>query len=289
MTALKEAVIKAVSWFPVTEVGVWVFLLVMFVISWRLTRRIFKEKDQTTRVFRALISLLVFFALSLFRDSFAYFIRHGPMDLFINKAELTARLQKNTRLWVSPEAFEILWDPSKVDPQKLQGLSPEERRRLEADQTTPSIMTESAMRGIVWMAVEYRHPFSFGHHAFSHTEKGTKDLNRITVEETKAMFDYIVLTDPRSELDARPYLKDALAFSAEEVFAEDQMSSASGGKGIAPGSGHPGKTGGTSYPFIQGSRISPRGRVFLVRISATETRVIRADTEAEALKLAPRR
>jgi hypothetical protein len=292
MTAFKEAVIRAASWFPATEVGVGVFLVVMFLISWRLTGRIFREKDQTTKVFRALIAVLVFFALAMFRDSFAYFIRHGSTDLFTNKAESAARLQKNMQLWVSPEAFEALWDPSKVDPQKLQGLSPQERQRLEADRIAPSIMTESAMRGLVWMAVEHRHPSSFGHHAFSHSERGTKDLNKLTVEETQAMFDYVALADPRSELDARPYLKDALAFSAEETLAPDQISSAAdaaGGKGVAPGSDHPAKGGAASYPFIQASRTTPRGRVFLVRISATETRVIRADSEAEALRLAPRR
>jgi hypothetical protein len=101
------------------------------------------------------------------------------------------------------------------------------------------------------------------------------------------MFDYIVLADPRSELDARPYLKDALAFSAEEARAPDQALSAAedaGGNGAGAASERPAKAGATSYPFIQASRTTPNGRIFVVRISASETRVIRADSEAEALK-----
>jgi hypothetical protein len=287
MTALKEAVIRAVSWFPVTEAGVVVFLIVMFAISWRLTGRIFREKDKTTKVFRALVSVLVFFALGLFRDSFAYFIRHGPLELFRNKAESAARIQKNMQLWVAPETYDTFWNSPTADPGKLESMPPDERRRLDAARITPFIMTESALRGLVWMAVEHRHPSSLGHHAFPHSERGTKDLNKLTVEQTQAMFDYIVLADPRSELDARPYLKDALAYSAEEALAPDQALAAAddaGGKGATPRSEHSAKAGAASYPFIQASRTTPNGRVFVIRISATETRVIRADSEAEALK-----
>jgi hypothetical protein len=292
MTAIKEAIIRAMSWFPVTETGVVLFMIVMFAISWRLTGRIFREKDKTTKVFRALVSVLVFFALSLFRDSFAYFIRHGPLDLFKNKAGSEARIQKNMQLWVTPEAYDDFWNLPAADPQKPGGLARDERRRLDAARLTPAVMTESAMRGLVWMAVEHRHPSSFGHHAFPHSEKGTKDLNSVTVAQTQAMFDYIVLVDPRNELDARPYLKDALAFSAEETSASEPASSVGtdlGGKRATPGGDHPVKAGAVSYPFVQASRITPHGRVFVVRVSASETRVIRADTEAEALKLVPRR
>lgn len=293
MAALKEAVIRAVSWFPVTEVGVVVFLIVMFAVSWRLTGRIFREKDKTTKVFRALVSVLVFFALCLFRDSFAYFIRHGPLNLFRNQAEAQARIQKNMQLWVAPEAYDALWNSPPADPAKLTGVSPEERQRLGAARLTPSVMTESAIRGLVWMAVEHRHPSSFGHHAFAHAERGTKDLNRLTVEQTQAMFDYIVLADPRSELDARPYLKDALALSAEEPLAPDRAlgvaAADAGVKGPASGNEHATKAGAAPYPFIQASRTTPQGHVYVVRISATEIRVIRAETEAEALKLATRR
>lgn len=288
MTAIKEAVIRAVSWFPVTEAGVILFLVAMFALSWWLTGRIFREKDKTTKVFRALVSVLVFFALGLFRDSFAYFIRHGPLDLFRNQAESQARIQQNMQLWVAPEAYDALWNSPPADPARLAGLSPEERQRLGAARLTPSVMTESAIRGLVWMAVEHRHPSSFGHHAFAHAERGTKDLNRLTVEQTQAMFDYIVLADPRSELDARPYLKDALAFSAEEPLSPDRTPAAAaddaGGKGAASGNNHSTKTGVSPYPFIQASRATPQGHVYVVRISATETRVIRAETEAEALQ-----
>jgi hypothetical protein len=287
MTAIKEAVIRALSWFPVTEAGVVLFLIVMFAISWRLTGRIFREKDKTTKLLRALVSVLVFFALSLFRDSFAYFLRHGPLDLFKNKAESEARIQKNMQLWVTPEAYDSFWSSPAADPRKMEGLSPDERRRLTAARITPAVMTESATRGLVWMAVEHRHPSSVGRHAFPHSERGTKDLNGFTVAQTQAMFDYIILVDPRNELDARPYLKDALAFSAEEALASEQTSSATddaGGKGTALGSDVSAKAGAVSYPFIQASRTTPQGRVFVVRVSATETRLIRADSEAEALK-----
>ena len=287
MTAFKEAVIRAVSWFPITEAGVVVFLIVMFAISWRLTGRIFREKDKTTKVFRALVSVLVFFALGLFRDSFAYFIRHGPLELFRNQAESAARIQKNMQLWVAPETYDAFWNAPTAGPGKLESMSPDERRRLDAARITPSIMTESALRGLVWMAVEHRHPSSLGHHAFPHSERGTNDLNKLTVEQTQAMFDYIVLADPRSELDARPYLKDALAYSAEEALALDQALAGAddaNGKEAVPGSEHSAKARAASYPFIQASRTTPRGRVFVIRISATETRVIRADSEAEALK-----
>lgn len=288
MAALKEAVIRAVSWFPVTEAGVAVFLIVMLAVSWRLTGRIFREKDKTTKVFRALVSVLVFFALCLFRDSFAYFIRHGPLNLFRNQAEAQARIQQNMQLWVAPEAYDALWNSPPADPVKLAGLSPEERQRLEATRLTPSVMTESAIRGLVWMAVEHRHPSSFGHHAFAHAERGTKDLNRLTVGQTQAMFDYIVLADPRSELDARPYLKDALALGAEEFLSPDRTPDVAaddaGGKGAASGNNRAAKAGSSPYPYIQASRATPQGHVYVVRISATETRVIRADTESEALK-----
>ena len=291
MTALKETVIRAVSWFPITEVGVVLFLIVMFVIAWRLTGRIFREKDKTTKIFRGLVSVLVFFALGLFRDSFAYFIRHGPLDLFKNQAESEARIRKNMLLWVEPDAYEAFWSSSAADSRKPEGVSPDERRRLEAARVTPAVMVESAFRGLVWMAVEHRHPSSFGHHAFSHVEKGTKDLNRISVEQTQAMFDYITLVDPRNELEARSYLKDALAFSAEEALPPDQALAIAdgGGKEGASGSAEAAKAGGVAYPLVQGSRTTAHGRVFLVRISATETRVIRAKSEAEALRLAARR
>ena len=289
MTAFKEAVIRAVSWFPVTEAGVGLFLIAMFYIAWRLTGRIFREKDKTTKIFRALVSVLVFFALALFRDSFAYFIRHGPLDLFKNQAEADARIQKNMQLWVAAEAYDAYWNSPPLDPRKLAGMSPEERGHVEAARITPAVMTESAMRGLVWMAVEHRHAGLLGRHAFPHAERGTKELNQLTVEQTQAMFDFIVLIDPRSELEARPYLRDALAFSTDEPLAVDQASSGgagSDGTAAVPGGDRAGKAGAASYPCIQASRTTPTGRVFIVRMSATVTRVVRADSEAEALRIA---
>jgi hypothetical protein len=100
------------------------------------------------------------------------------------------------------------------------------------------------------------------------------------------MFDYVLTVSPRSESDARPYLADALAYCSEATAPVHP--------GIAPVHPDPGTAPGAPavkpeaglYPFVQASRVTPRGRAFVIRLSATQTRVIEAGSEEEALRIA---
>jgi hypothetical protein len=127
------------------------------------------------------------------------------------------------------------------------------------------------------MALEHRNPSKFGRMAFPHAERGTRVLNDLTAPQAQAMFDYILIVSPLAEPDIRPCLNDALAFCLEAT--EPAVPGAASGEPAANPDARP-------YPSIEASRETSRGRAFVVRLSATETRVIEAGSEEEALKAA---
>ena len=273
---MNENLRLAIQWFPSSPGGVVLLLLLVLGISWWLTGRFFKERDLTTLIFRGLGSLLICFAIGLFNRSLISYLRQGPLAPVIEtKEEKEHRLRENLQQWVTPAACDACLKPTAPDPRKLQTMSPAERKEFDASQVTPEILRESAMRGLTWMALEHRQPSPSKRTGFPHSERGTKVLNNLTVSQVQAMFDYIQWVSPRSEPEARPYLADALAYSREAMARPAAPVDEPAGKAAAP-----------LYPRIDASRPTQHGRAFVVRLSPTETRVIEAGSEEEALKKA---
>jgi hypothetical protein len=148
---------------------------------------------------------------------------------------------------------------------------------------TPAVLAESAVRSLIWMALEHRQPSPFGRNAVPHAERGTRVLNDFTVQQTQAMFDFVLAVSPQAELEARPYLADAFAYCSEATVA------ATPGAAPAAPAAPTAKPEAGLYPFVQASRETPRGRAFVIRLSATQTRVIEAASEEEALQIARQR
>jgi hypothetical protein len=270
---MNESTNVAYSWIPSSPGGVFLLLLIVLAVSWWITGRLFKERDLTTMVFRSLISLLLCFAIGLFQRSLVGYIHEGPLaPVLVAKTDPDKPLQNNMRQWVATAAYEAYWKPAALDPKRLQQMSPAERKEYDDSQVTSDVLVESAVRGLIWMAMEHRQPSLVGRNAFLHAERGTQILNRFTPAQAHAMYDFVVQVSPRSEGYARPYLADALAYCAEVT--------------ARPGDGDAAKPAPVLYPRIDVTRMTPQGRVFVVRMSPTETRVIEAGSEEEALKKA---
>jgi hypothetical protein len=252
-------------------------------ISWWLTGRFFKARDLTTLAFRGLTSLLVCFALGLFDRSLVSYIRQGPLaPVFETKADKGQRLREKMQQWVTPAACDAYWKTIPADSRKPWQMSPAERKEFDANQVNPEILVESAIRALTWMALEHRQPSPFGRNAFPHAERGTKVLNKFTAAQAQLMFDYVLLVSPRSERDVRPCLADALAY-CDEVLSPAEAAA----QQTAPVAEHTAKPLSPPYPpHVEATRLTPQGRVFVVRMSPTETRVIEAGSEEEALKKA---
>ena len=127
------------------------------------------------------------------------------------------------------------------------------------------------------MAMEHRRSPSLGRSASPHAERGTKVLNDFNASQAQAMFDYILMVSPETERDARPFLQDALAYCRESAQAVPV---------VAQSAEQAEKKASGRYPSIVIRRETPRGGEFVVRTSATQTRVIEAASEEEALKIA---
>ena len=268
----------AISWFSSTTGWIILSLVLVIVVSWWLTGRAFRERDWTTLIFRGTTSLLVCVCIAFFHESLTGWINRWSLAPSRDpQAEKDQRLRANMQQWVTPAAIDAYWNPAVIDPQKLAQLTPAEREAFNARQVTPAILVESAIRALVWLALEHRQPSLYGRNAVPHAERGTKVLNDFTVPQVQAMFDYVLTVSPGSEADARPYVADALAYCSD-----------------ATSSAHPGTTPvapavrfeAPQYPFVQASRETPSGPVFVIRLSATQTRVIEAGSEEEALKIA---
>jgi len=279
---------RAVSWFPSTVAGTILLLIVMWGISWWITGRLTRERDLTTTLFRIGASAVVLAAIFYFRDSFTYFVRHGPMMLFRTQSETEARLRQNMPQWMTPEAIAAYWAPPALTPEALKLLPAPQRQAYEATRVTPEVMVESALRGLVWLALEQRHSTrGSGRSPFPHAERGTKVLNQFTPMQAQAMFDFVVMIDPRCELDAVPYLKDALKFCMEPLPTDDPS------KELAISGVHSGEPGNAAaapakskYPFISASRETAGRKFYIVRLSAAQTKMIEAASEEEALRKA---
>ena len=268
----------AISWFPTTIGGILLFLILLMAVSWWLTGKAFRERDWTTLIFRGMTSVLVCVCIGLLHESLMEWIHRGPLAPALGtQAEKDQRLRENMQQWVAPAACDACWNPPTIEPKKLVQMSPAEREAFKASHVTPAILVESAVRALVWMALEHRQPSPYGRNAVPHAERGTKILNDFTVPQVKAMFDYVLTVSPPSESDARPYLADALAYCSEATAPVHP-----GTATVAP----PVKPEAGLYPFVQASRETPRGRAFVIRLSATQTRVIEAGSEEEALKIA---
>jgi hypothetical protein len=251
-------------------------------ISWWLTGRFLKERDRLTLAFRGLMSLLICFALGLFDRSLVSFVRHGPLaPVFETRADKDQRLRENMQEWVTPAACNAYWKTTPADSRKPWQMSPAERKEYDANQVNPGILVESAIRGLAWMALEHRNPSPVGRNEFPHAERGTKVLNNFTAAQAQLMFDYIVWVGPNSEREARPYLADAFAYCRETPSGAEAAAGQAG-----PAAEHTGRPPAPLYPHVEGSRETEQGRVFVVRMSATERRIIKAGSEGEALKKA---
>src|SRR5664280_113215 len=278
MMTLPEGAAMATNWSPTTFGGYILVVLLLLAVSWWLTGRIFRERDRTTLVFRGVLSLLVCFGIGLFHQSLVQVVRQGPLAAMVKmQAEKDARLQANMQQWVAAPAYDACWRPGATDPRTLKQMTPMEREEFEASQVTPAILAESAVRGLTWMALKHRHPSPSGSNALPHAERGTKVLNNFTVVQAQAMFDYVLLVSPQSEGEARPYLEDACAFCREAA--------APATRGIAVG-GSVAKPDVGPYPFVEASRETSRGRMFVIRLSATQRKLIAAGSEEEALRIA---
>jgi hypothetical protein len=287
MTTLGTGAAMAISWRPTTIGGIILSLVLLMAVSWWLTGKIIRERDLISLIFRWAASVLVCICIGLFHVSLMDWIHRGPLASALEtQAEKDQRLRENMQQWVAPAACDAYWNPPAADPRKLMQMSTAERAAFEAAQVSPVILVESAVRALVWMALEHRKPSPLGRKAVPHAERGTKVLNDFTVPQVAAMFDYVLTVSPRSESDARPYLADALAYCSEATAPVHP--------GIAPVHPDPGTAPGAPavkpeaglYPFVQASRVTPRGRAFVIRLSATQTRVIEAGSEEEALRIA---
>src|SRR5208283_1162889 len=268
MTTLPAGALLAIGWFPTTIGGVILFFSLLLAFSWWLTGKAFRERDLTTLIFRGTVTVLICIGVGFFEQSLAEFIREGPLNSALEtKAEKDARLRDNMQRWVAAAAFDAYWSPPPVDVRKMMQMSPEERREFEAGQVSLALLAESAVRGLAWMALEHQHPLPFGRNTFPHAERGTKVLNNFAISQAQAMFDFVRIASPNSERDARPFLEDALAY-CREATAPAPPGTASGRPVVDPAAG--------PYPFVQASRETPRGRAFVIRLSATRTRVIEA-------------
>ncbi len=285
MTTLAAGAAMAIGWFPTSVGGIVLSMFLLLVVSWWVTGRFFKERDLTTGIFRGLLSVLVSFGIAYFHYSSVRMLREGPLaKVVLTKEEKEAPLRANMQQWVAPAAYDAYWTPPAVDPRNAGKMSPKERRDFEAWQAGRDVLVESALRGLTWMALEHKNPSPFGRSSKPHTERGTKALNSFTAAQTQAMFDFIVAVKPALERDARPCLADALAF-CHDTAAAASPAAAPGQPPAAPGqpAANPAEV---QYPFVVVTRETDRGRSFVVRISATQTRVIEAATEEEALKIA---
>jgi hypothetical protein len=278
MTTLRAGAAIATSWFPNTIGGFTVLMSVLLLVSWLISGRIFRERDQTTMLFRGMMSFLICIGIALFNYSSVNMILHGPLaDLVKTKAERDAPLQENMRQWVTPSAYDACWHLSAAAPPKLEQSVAAAGKTSDAARITPESLVESAMKGLTWMALEHRRASPVRRNASPHFEPGTKDLNRFAAAQAQAMFDYIQIVSPASKREAQPFLADALAYCSEPAAP---VAAAATSVGLAEGHGN------ARYPFILISRETPNGGEFVVRISPTETRVIQAATKAEALKIA---
>ena len=274
MTIFASGPVMAISWYPTSLGGLILLYLLMLGVSWWITGMISRERDHTTLVFRGMVSVLVCFIIGVFHRSVTDWISQGPMARALEtKAEKEGRLQENMKLWVAPAAFDSCWHPAPPDPKKVVQMTAEERAALQANKVTPEILVESAIRALAWMALEHRQPSQFGRNAFPHAERGTMVLNEFKGPQAQAMYDYVRMMNPRSERDARPYLADAIAYCAENP--------APGAAGTKPAT----KPDAVSYPFVETSRKTAHGRMFLIRTSPNATRMIEAASEEEALKI----
>jgi hypothetical protein len=271
-----------VKWLPSSLGGIILMLSLALAISWWLTGRFFKARDTTTLAFRGLTSLLICFALGLFDRSLVSFFHEGSLAaVFETRADREQRLRDKMQEWVTPAACDAYWNTIPADSRKTWQMSPAERKEFAANQVNPEILVESAIRGLAWMALEHRQPSPVGRNEFPHTERGTKVLNNFTAAQAQLMFDYIVWVSPNSEREARPYLADALAYCRETPSA-----AAAAARQEGPAAVHAGRPPARPYPHIEVVRETEQGRVFVVRMSATETRIVKAGSEEEALKKA---
>jgi hypothetical protein len=271
MATLPADARMAIEWFPSTVGGVILFYALLIALSWWLTGKVIQERDLTTLIFRGIVSVFVCIGVGFFQQSLVDLVRPSPLNSALEtKAEKDARLRENMRQWVEAAANDAYWSPPPIDMRKVLQMSPEEHREFEASQVNPAVLAESAIRGLAWLALEHQHPTPFGRNAYPHAERGTKILNDFTAAQAQAMFDYIRVVAPSSERDARPYLEDALAYGRETT--------ASSGPAMKPAA--------RPYPYVQASRETPGGRVFVIRLSPTQTRLIEAGSEEEALRIA---
>lgn len=281
MTILQAGAPLAVSWFPESPGGIVLVLFLMLIVSWWLMGRVLKERDWVTQVFRALMSVLLCIGVYFFNQSLVELINSGPLaKTFETKAAKDARLRRNMQQWMAAPAFDAYWSPAEADPSKLKKMSLEARKEFQANRVPPAVLIESAIRGLTWMSLEHELGFASGHDPSSHAERGTKPLNNLTVAQAQAMFEFIQIVSPRSVRDAQPYLEGALAY-CREASAPAAPGAASSEPAVKPAAG--------PYPIVEARRETPRGRSFLIRVSATETRVIEAGSEEEALKIAKQR
>lgn len=282
MIALIKSWNVPTEWLPSSVGGIILMLLAILGVSWWLTGRFFKEQDLTTLIFRCLISVLICFALGLFDRSLVGFVRRVlPAPVTQTPEEKDKRLRENLEQWVTPAACAACFKPVPPDPLKLKQMSVAELREFQAGQVNPEILADSAVRGLMWMALEHRQPSAFGRNFYPHAERGTKPLNTLTVAQAQAMFDYLLLANPRLIANAQPYLADALAYCREgapPAEAPGKPEGQVGERSVKPGA--------PLYPRIEVSRPSEKGCAYVVRISPTEVRVIEAASEQEALKKA---
>jgi hypothetical protein len=282
MIALVKSWSVPTEWLPSSVGGIILMVLVILGVSWWLTGRFFKEQDLITLIFRCLISLLICFAIGLFDRSLVGFVRQvWPAQVAQTAAERDKRILGNMQQWVTPAACAACLKPVPPDPVRLKQMSMAELKEFQASQVNPEILADSAVRGLMWMALEHRQPSTLGRNLYPHAERGTKPLNTLTVAQAQAMFDYLQLVNPRLVADAQPFLADALAYCREGIPPAEASAKQPG-----PAGEHSVKPAGPAYPRIEVSRPAEKGRAYVVRVSPTEVRVIEAASEQEALKKA---
>ena len=92
------------------------------------------------------------------------------------------------------------------------------------------------------------------------------------------MFDYVLMVDPRRS--ATPGLVSRMRSPIAARLRSPRLPA------VAASAKPAEKSRDVRYPFIQARRETPRGRAFIVRLSATKTQVVEAPSEEEALKIA---